>query len=226
MFSQNLEKYRKKAGFTFESLANSINNILGTKFNKSTARTWENGATPKIDTIEAISEVLNVPIQYLFDDGIDAIDGIIKDKIPTFKNMVENTKKVILLDGYLGAGSGGIIENVKTIDYLYVDNSMIKKQYRNEEIKALTVIGDSMSPYVNGDDIVLFTSLKDRNLADGKYIITTMNGTMIKNLSFKANGDIVISSENKAYNDELIKADESQEILDIVGIVVGRILKN
>ena len=142
--------------------------------------------------------------------------------------MINQVKKITLLDGYVGAGSSGIIDNLDISDYLYVDNNMIKKTYRNEDIKGLAIIGDSMMPYVNCCDIVLFTSLKDRqyNLIDGKYIISTANGVMLKNLSFRANGDIIISSENKAYSDEIIKASESQDILDIIGIVVGRVLKS
>jgi len=49
---------------------------------------------------------------------------------------------------------------------------------------------------------------------------------MVKNLKFMCSGDIIISSCNKAYSDEIINSEESQELLDILGIVVGRILKS
>ena len=85
-----------------------------------------------------------------------------------------------------------------------------------------------MIPYVNDDDIILFHPLKDttHRLNDGKYVIQTINGTMVKNLKFMCSGDIIISSCNKAYSDEIINSNESQELLDILGIVVGRILKS
>ena len=226
MFSENLKKYRKEAGLTFETLANKVSEDIGTKYNKSTARTWENGASPKIEIIESISRVLKLPVQYLFNNSDDIINQIISKQMPTFKSMMEHTKKVTLLQGYAGAGSSGIIDRLEVADYLYIDNSVIKKRYRNDDIKGLTIVGDSMSPYLNCCDIVLFASLKDNsyNLIDGKYIITTISGTMLKNLTFRTNGDIIISSENKSYKDEIIRADESQEYLDIIGIVVGRIL--
>lgn len=136
--------------------------------------------------------------------------------------------KVPLLDGYVGAGSAGIIEKLKVTDYIYVDIHYINKTYKNKSIKALEVIGDSMYPYVNSYDVILFTPLEkgQYNLTDGKYVIETINGIMIKNLSFKTNGNIIISSCNPTYPPEEIDSKESQEVLDIIGIVVGRILKN
>jgi len=228
MFGTNLKNYREKAGFTLENLADRINDITNNKFNKSTIRTWENGSNPKIEIISIIADILNIPEQFLFDDSKKAINKIVSQEIPNIKQLQEHTKKVSFIDGYVGAGSGGCINCETVSSFLYVDNSIIKKGYEDKEIKALTVIGDSMCPYVDNNDIVLFSHLQkgQYNCCDGKYIITTINGTMVKNLSFRTNGDIVISSCNKCYSDEIIKSNESQEILDIIGIVVGRILKN
>jgi phage repressor protein C with HTH and peptisase S24 domain len=61
---------------------------------------------------------------------------------------------------------------------------------------------------------------------DGKYVIETSAGVMVKNLCFKSNGDIVISSCNRIYESETIRASESQEYLEIIGMVVGRVLKS
>jgi transcriptional regulator with XRE-family HTH domain len=229
MFGTNLKNYRKLSGLSQELLAERLNNLIaGSTFNKDNIAKWEKTTNPKLEVIMALAEALSIPEQFLFDDSANTINKIITKEMPTFKNMIGQVKKITLLDGYAGAGSSGIIDKLDISDYLYVDNNMIKKTYRNEDIKGLTIIGDSMKPYVNCCDIVLFTSLKDGqyNLTDGKYIISTANGVMLKNLSFRANSDIIISSENKAYRDEIIKASESQEILDIIGIVVGRVLKS
>lgn len=227
MFSKNLRKHRKLKGLTQQQLANLLTKYLNKLYTDKNVQSWENKTNPKLEIIIALSDILEVSEQYLVNDSVEKINQIVDNEIPNFKNVLEHTKKIALLDGYVGAGSAGMIDRIKAIDFLYVDNSMIKKQFLNQEIKALTVVGDSMHPYVNCCDIVLFASLKERcNLLDGKYIINTIAGTMVKNLSFKANGDIVISSCNKSYSDEIIKLSESQEILDIIGIVVGRVLKS
>lgn len=229
MFGDNLRNYRKLSGLSQENLADRLNNLMvGSKFNKDNVAKWEKNTNPKVEVIIALAESLNIPEQFLFDDSKTAIDKIVNKEVPEMKSLQEHTKKVSFIDGYVGAGSGGCIDCEIVSSFLYVDHSIIKKGYEDKEIKALTVIGDSMSPYVDCNDIVLFSDLEKGkyNCCDGKYIITTINGTMVKNLSFRTNGDIVISSCNKCYSDEIIKSNESQEILDIIGIVVGRILKS
>ena len=225
MFHHNLKKYRNQKGLNQGELANSINNILGSKFTKDNVGKWEKNTNPKIEVIVAIAEILNIPEQYLFNDSEDVINKIVSNKMPDLKNIVEHTKKISLLDGYAGAGSLGIVNQTSSV--VFIDKYIIKKKFRDSNIKGLTVIGDSMKPYVDTGDIVLFVPTNDYDqLTDGKYIISTMAGTQLKNLSFRSNGDILISSCNKAYPDELIKFEETQESIEINGIVVGRILMN
>jgi len=228
MFNYNLKKYRELKSFTQEQLANEVNRLLNTKYKKSSIYSWERNVSPNVEVITTIAEILDVPEQYLFDDSEEILNKIVSKEAPNLRSMVEHTKKIPLLNGYVGAGSSGIIEKIEVDKYLYIDTCLVKKAYQNKEILALTVIGDSMIPYVNNNDIILYHPIEkgQYNFIDGKYVIETMNGVMIKNLCFKCNGDIVISSCNKTYSDEIIKCDETQEYLDIVGVAVGRLLKS
>jgi transcriptional regulator with XRE-family HTH domain len=238
MFGKQLKKYRELKRLTQSELAIKLSNIIGKNFNGSNISSYEDGTNPKLEVITALANILDVPEQYLFDDSDNKLDKLCtnvikqdpdkyKRKLMTNTELTRDVMKVPLLDGYVGAGSTGIIENINISEYLYVDNHSIKKAYKNKEIQALEVIGDSMSPYVDCCDIVLFTPLAaGTHLIDGKYIIQTCNGVMVKNLSFKTNGNIVISSCNPTYPPEEINLKESQEAIDILGIVVGRILKS
>ena len=228
MFNDNLKKYRHLKGLTQEQLATRLSDILGKEYKKSNVQSWERNVSPKLEVIMAIADILDIPEQFLFDDSSDAINKIVSKEMPNVKNLVEHTKKIPLLKGYVGAGSAGIIDNIEVDKYLYIDICLVKKAYQNKEIKALTVVGDSMVPYVDNNDIVLYHPIEKGhyNFIDGKYVIETINGVMIKNLKFKCNGDIVISSCNKTYSDEIINAHESQEYLDIIGVAVGRLLKD
>lgn len=228
MFSYNLKKYRNIEKISQKELAQRISEITNKSFDDANVRSWENGTNPKIEVIVAIAEILNIPEQYLFNDSKDAINKIVSKEKPDLNSMIEHTKKIPLLNGYVGAGSGGNIEKLEVDKFIYVDISLVKRAYQNKDIKALTVIGDSMTPYVNAGDIILYSLIErgQYNLIDGKYIIETINGTMLKNLCFKSNGDIVISSCNKTYSDEIIKSNETQEYLEIIGFSVGRLLKS
>ena len=228
MFSDLLKKYRLKSGLKQKEITQMINDLLGTNIKLATYSAWENGANPKIEVIKAIAEILDIPEQYLFDDSDTVTNRIISDKMPSLRDMAENTSKIQLYDGLCGAGSGGILFNT-TNNFMYIDSSLIQRKYRDKPIIALKIVGDSMEPYVYEDDIVLvsiLSQMENRPVIDGKYIINTVAGTMLKNLTFRANGDIVISSENKAYPPEIINVNDSQELFEIIGIPVGRILKS
>ena len=71
MFKQLLKKYRKKAKITQNELGIRVSQLLQKKFNGNNVRSYENGYTtsPKLEVIEAISVVLDIPVQFLFDDS-------------------------------------------------------------------------------------------------------------------------------------------------------------
>jgi len=228
MFKINLKKYRKQRKLSQKELAEKISLLVDKDVQDSNVQSWERGINPKIEVISAIAEALDIPEQFLFDDTPEAINKIVSREAPKIRTMIEHVKEVPLLKGCVGAGSTGIIDKIEIDKYLYIDKCLLKKSFQTKEIKALTVIGDSMVPYVDNGDIVLFHQIEkgQYNLTDGKYIIETINGIMLKNLKFKCNGDIIISSCNQAYSDEIINANDSQEYLDIIGVAVGRLLKD
>ncbi|HIP15127.1 MAG TPA: LexA family transcriptional regulator [Sulfurimonas autotrophica] len=227
-FGENLKKYRQKLNMTRADLAYRITTLYGFKSSNANVQSWESGANPKIKTIIALADILGIPEQFLFDDSTQAMDAILREKMPSVRPMVSNTLKVDMLSGYIGAGSLGHLVGMDEIaDVMYVDKMAVSKKYHHKKLRSILVIGDSMIPYVDAGDIVIFCDFNsDMGFMDGKYVITAAHGTMIKNLCFKSNGDIVISSCNKVYESETIKADESQDYIEIIGMVVGRILKS
>ena len=228
MFSEKLRKYREKLALSREGLAHRVRSVHGVNCTKENITSWEGGANPKIDAIIALADVLGIPEQYLFNDSSEAIDTVIGEKMPMVKGMVENVLRVDMVNGYVGAGSVGNFIDINSIrEVIYVDKVLIDKRHHNSRLESLVVVGDSMVPYVNAGDVVIFcVTAPGTKTIDGKYVIETSAGVMVKNLSFKCNGDIVISSCNRIYESEIIKANESQEYLEIIGMVVGRVLKS
>ncbi|HIP59099.1 MAG TPA: XRE family transcriptional regulator, partial [Campylobacterales bacterium] len=69
MFGELLKKYRKIADLTLEELAQRVNERAGTTYTKATVRSWEKGNNPKVVIIQIIADILDIPVQYLFDDS-------------------------------------------------------------------------------------------------------------------------------------------------------------
>jgi transcriptional regulator with XRE-family HTH domain len=116
----------------------------------------------------------------------------------------------------------------KKEDSIIVDRNILPKKYANTAIGAMRVDGDSMSPYVNDGDIVLFAPIYENNFSriDGKYILETQSGLIVKNVKFNIlDSGYIIASENPAYPPEKITQDSLDSIV-FKGIVVARFLKN
>jgi len=175
--------------------------------------------TPDPEFITIAADYLNVHEQDFFDRKIA------NSSIPS------QIKQIHISDGYVGAGSYGNSGLNDYVDEAYIDINLIDKAYRSKKIEGLHVSGNSMTPYVNPDDIVLYFRMEKGvdSLSDGIYIIETPQGRQVKNLKFLINGNVRIISENPTYHnkegfdEEITK--ETQEYFDIIGKVVGRILK-
>ncbi len=209
----------------------------GIELSVASIKKYKNGTVknPPYEIITTIADICEVSFLDFFTDGQIQKEKI-EQNISYDKNnhnslspkivLPENVKKISLLYGYVGAGSGGLVEDI-VLDEIYIDINLILSKYKNNDIFGIQIIGDSMTPYVNAKDIILYSPVEDNFVrSDGKYIINKNGDLMLKNIKFCLNGDIVISSENKAYESETISK-ESQELdnFSVIGRVAGRILK-
>jgi len=235
-FSKQLKKYREAKRMTQKDLALKLSEALGRKLEGDHIRSYEAGVNPKLDVIDAIATVLDIPHQYLFDDSPKTLKWLAEKEIEDHPEIYterlkmackREMKKIEVVNGHVGAGSHGDFGDISILDYIYVDVNTIRKGCRDKDIKAVRVIGDSMLPYLDNFDLALYVDIDEAYTpVDGRYVIEKSSGLMVKKLLFKANGNIVISSENSSYPDEELTAEEAFKFLDIVGIVVGRVLQS
>lgn len=235
LFSAKLKFYMDKTGIKPPEISGRLGIAA------STVRNWYNrGSMPRdILQISELADILGVSMVDLLpvthkekakivrkelEANIGEYEEYLSDALPS------SLVSVPLVDGYVGAGSTGLL-HTDAIDHIYVDIHTLDTRYPAQALRAIQVVGDSMKPYVDDADIVIFTPIREGESAagDGKYIISTAHGEQVKNLKFMMNGNIRIISENPSYRnsdgyDEEIDK-ESQEYLTIVGRVVGRILK-
>jgi len=208
---------------------------------ESAVNKWKNGSRfPKDDMrLIKLAEILRVNI-------IDILPYSNKNRklitIDELKNNIENylkyipnslpssIKQIDVTKGYPSSANKILQEDsMHYATQIYIDKRMVKTSYQDKELKAVVMIGDSMSPYLENDDIAIYYPTT-QPIGDGRYVLNTPHGLTVKKLKFMTNGTVRLISENPDYNtlgtyDEEFTSD-TLDTLEIFGLVVGRILKS
>lgn len=108
------------------------------------------------------------------------------------------------------------------------DRAIYKRSYfqanqiNPNRCRRATVRGDSMEPLLYAGDKVLFEENPGCPIIDGSVYVMSFGGDMrIKRLYRKANGDIVLHSDNPRYSDETISGNDL-DLIRIYGRVIDR----
>jgi lexA repressor len=189
---------RTKNSMTLEELGNKVGD------GKSTVRKWENGmiANMKRDKILKVAEALNTTPAYLM--GWDEAKE-------------EPNKKGIKIP-VLGRVAAGVpIEMIEDVlDYEEITEDMAK----HGEYFALKIQGDSMTPRIWNNDVVIVRQQDDAE--NGDIVIAAINGedAVCKRLQ-KYNDGIALISLNPQYEPIYFKRDEVDEKpVRIIGKVI------
>jgi lexA repressor len=179
---------RTKNSMTLEELGNKVG------VGKSTVRKWENGmiANMKRDKILKVAEALNTTPAYLM--GWDEAK--------------EEPKKKGVKIPVLGRVAAGVpIEMIEDVlDYEEITEDMAK----HGEYFALKIQGDSMTPRICNNDVVIVRQQDDAD--NGDIVIAAINGddAVCKRLQ-KYNDGIALISLNPVYDPIYLKKDEIDE---------------
>jgi len=117
-----------------------------------------------------------------------------------------------------GGGADVFNENyeILSIDRTIMDNIA---PFSDKEIEAINVDGDSMEPTLQNGSIVFIDRTQTNINKDGIYIASTNAGLFIKRIRQRADGNVELISDNKAYSPEIMLPEE----INIVGRVIGNI---
>lgn len=225
---RNIRYLRKKRGWSQEHLAN----LLGYK-NYTSIQKWESGASePRFATVQALSKLFDVDIDTLTHVDIEyegittMIDSSLKDEI---KKMQESLNKALGIEpnsqeyaptripvfSYVSAGSGCFAEsNIE--EYVDISDDLA----RSGEYFGVRVKGDSMSPDIQDQDIVIVR--KQDYADDGKTVIVVVNGDEGFCKRFVLyDKSIGLVSNNPAYKPMIFSKEEVESLpVRIMGIVV------
>lgn len=198
---KRIKKRRLELEYSFQDLADKTN------MSKSTLQRYETGAIRNLplDKLEILATALQTTPSYLmgWDDK--------EDEKP--KNKVKSVKIPVL--GRVAAGIPiEMIEDV--LDYEEISEDMAK----HGEYFALKIQGDSMTPRICNNDVVIVRQQDDAE--NGDIVIAAINGddAVCKRLQ-KYNDGIALISLNPQYDPIYLKENEIDEKpVRIIGKVV------
>lgn len=99
-----------------------------------------------------------------------------------------------------------------------------KRGINPKHCKRITAEGDSMQPLIcDGDKVLIVDQPLGAPILDGKIYALSYGGALkIKRLYRKANGDLIISSLNPKYEEEVVPNAELNDLIRIHGRVIER----
>lgn len=183
---------------------------------RSAVSQWEAGkTTPGLARARFLAERLGYSVDYFVSDNFTPTqsDGVIR---PTLKSKVR-----ISIYDIEASGGDGCLNNVEVIQ----DFLVVEKQYLHDlgvpsdNLKIITIRGDSMEPELNSGDLVLIhhVPVPVNKLHDGMFVVLIDDMLFIKRLQRLPGKKIKVISTNKgAYEPFNVDA----ESLMVIGRVV------
>ena len=118
------------------------------------------------------------------------------------------------------SAGGGAYENEDNFEKLEIPEYFINTLGGRDVVKnieAINVIGDSMEPTLNSDDIIFIDRTKKECSKEGIYAFTTPHGLFVKRIQKRVDGKLDVISDNKEYPAQIVMPFE----IEVLGKVVG-----
>jgi len=118
------------------------------------------------------------------------------------------------------SAGGGAYENNDDFESLEVPAYFVNMLGGKENLKnidAINVVGDSMEPTLNDDNIIFMDKTKNDCSRDGIYAFTTVHGLFVKRIQKRVDGKLDIISDNKDYPSQVLANND----IKIIGKVIS-----
>ncbi|VUS66783.1 putative HTH-type transcriptional regulator [Klebsiella spallanzanii] len=170
------------------------------------------------EMVELIESSFNLPRGWM-----DGITGSIDSVGERVENSPQIQYVIEVLDAQASAGPGCIVssevdETVSSITYDSVGALRLFGNRPAENIKVITVSGDSMSGTIETGDYIFIDVSKDYFEGDGIYVFSFKGAVLVKRLQFTADG-LLVHSDNSKYADWTI-GESHEQYLKIIGRVI------
>ena len=118
------------------------------------------------------------------------------------------------------AGSGALVYDENTVEYMSIPSTLIKITHSND-VSIINAVGDSMYPLIDNNDFIIIDLSQKQFLTEGIYVIHIDDTLLVKKLQKIPNG-VILVSENPQYKPiELTIDNFTSDNVAIIGKVVS-----
>lgn len=220
-FVKRLDALLLQKGLTDSALAKKLG------VSRQTVSFWKTGRNlPRPETLVQISEILGTTPLWLT-SGESSIEG---SPVAVSEDVEKNDDFVFVPEYRLSFGCSPTGTDAPEWNPVPEDATAYRLSFfqqrgiKPERCKRITAVGDSMQPLIcDGDKVLIVDQSLGDPILDGKIYALSYGGALkIKRLYRKANGDLIISSLNSKYEDEVIPNGEIDNLIRIHGRVIER----
>ena len=185
--------------------------------------------------LEALADILDCSELDLLENSKEKIEKVIKrelkNNLETYQEYLPNIiplpstlKKVTFNHGYPSTNNIVMENNMQNAEHIYIDKLTLAKEYQEQELKAVIMIGTAMQPCLKHGDVVIYSPVTHYTVK-GQYVISSTDGLEVINIEkLKKCGSLVLKPSNPIFTTETFAPNE-QDIIEFIGIVVNTISK-
>jgi phage repressor protein C with HTH and peptisase S24 domain len=124
-------------------------------------------------------------------------------------------------DVHADCGGGAVVPCEQVVEKLAFVKRWVNAHHQPADLFLVTAQGDSMVPTIQEGDILLVDKSRQRGSDDGIYILSLDHELVAKRLQWMFDGSVRIVSDNTAYKEQLVPAEQIDR-LNVVGRVVWK----
>lgn len=177
---------------------------------------------PSLDRLAAIAQAGGVSLAWLA-SGFTPIQHT--DDAPPSRGEQHLNESYILPLREIFADAGSLL-NRQVVDYLALHTEWLTAYLglSPDHIALISVVGDSMEPYLADGDLILLDTSVTHVEADNVYVLQYGDVLLARRIQIMLDGAVAVKSYNDAYESEVLPA-EMADKLHVVGRVVRRIVR-